>query len=110
MVHTSSLRLPSPSWRVLLVAVLMASSCTGGPGPGRPSASAPATSSGPPASGRLVFHSDPGGADDLYAMNGDGSNLVQLTHRMETSVPPVWSPDGSHIALVCCLPFATPSR
>jgi Tol biopolymer transport system component len=55
-------------------------------------------------SGRLVFHSDPGGRDDLYLMNGDGSNLVQLTDGMETSVPPVWSPDGTRIAFVCCLP------
>ena len=67
----------------------------------------PIESAAPPStgsSGRLVFHSDPGGADDLYLMDGDGSNLVQLTHGMETSVPPVWSPDGERIAFVCCLP------
>jgi TolB protein len=58
-----------------------------------------------PGVGRLVFHSDPGGADDLYAMDADGSHLVQLTDHLETSVPPVWSPDGAHIAFVCCLPL-----
>jgi len=86
--------------------------CTGAasaPPPSAPGPSAaPATTlpvSSPGSSGRLVFHSDPGGADDLYAMDGDGSNLIQLTHGLETSVPPVWSPDGSHVAFVCCLPL-----
>jgi Tol biopolymer transport system component len=56
------------------------------------------------AAGRIAFHSDPGGLDDLYVMNGDGSNVAQLTHGRETSVPPVWSPDGTRLAFVCCLP------
>jgi Tol biopolymer transport system component len=51
-----------------------------------------------------VFHSDPSSRDDLYLMDGDGTHLRQLTHGVEAVVPPVWSPDGSMIAFVCCLP------
>jgi Tol biopolymer transport system component len=94
---------------VLCVALLLPA-CTSGasptPSPSAPSITAvpPAGSTVAPASGRLAFHSDPGGRDDLYLMDGDGSNLVQLTDGMETSVPPVWSPDGTRVAFVCCLP------
>jgi Tol biopolymer transport system component len=72
---------------------------------GPPIVSRPAPSSLPSTpAGRMAFHSDPGGLDDLYVIDGDGSNLTQLTRGLETSVPPVWSPDGERIAFVCCLP------
>lgn len=103
--------------QVLVLAAVLAlvlSSCRGEGGvtssptaaeTGSPIVSRPAPSSLPsiPA-GRIAFHSDPGGLDDLYVMDGDGSTLAQLTHGLETSVPPVWSPDGTRIAFVCCLP------
>jgi Tol biopolymer transport system component len=91
---------------LLLMGMLLGQACTGGgssPAPtpyAKPSPITPPTS----ASGRIAFHSDPGGSDDLYVMNGDGSNLVQLTHGMEAGVPPVWSPDGTRIAFACCIP------
>lgn len=96
-----------------IVSLLMASCGTGAhpsPSPTGVETASPVVSEPPPSSlprtdgERLAFHSDPGGRDDLYAMDDDGSNLVQLTHDLETSVPPVWSPDGSLIAFVCCLP------
>lgn len=96
------------------ILALVLSSCEGGEGvtssptvaeTGSPIVSRPAPSSLPSTpAGRIAFHSDPGGLDDLYVMDGDGSNLAPLTHGLETSVPPVWSPDGARIAFVCCLP------
>jgi len=68
------------------------------------STAAPTTTAAPFVSvgGRIAFHSDPGGSDDFYLMNVDGSGLTQLTQRMETVAFPYWSPDGTRIAFVCC--------
>lgn len=44
--------------------------------------------------GKIVFSS----ADDIFVMNEDGSNRVQLTTHPEMDFDPVWSPDGSQIA------------
>jgi dipeptidyl aminopeptidase/acylaminoacyl peptidase len=47
---------------------------------------------------RVAFQSDRGGSSDLYVMNADGSNVVQLTHDTTADVEPAWSPDGTKIA------------
>ena len=36
--------------------------------------------------------------DDLYTMNADGSNVVNLTYSLATERHPEWSPDGKKIA------------
>ena len=48
--------------------------------------------------GKIVFQSDRDGDRDIYVMNPDGSDLIQLTHNETNDYFPVWSPDGSQIA------------
>jgi len=48
-------------------------------------------------SGKIVFQSDRNGNWDIYAMNVDGSNLIQLTDNPAEDGYPVWSPDGTKI-------------
>ena len=36
--------------------------------------------------------------NDIYAMNGDGSGVLQLTNRSDPDSGPAWSPDGNKIA------------
>ena len=49
-------------------------------------------------SGKIAFQSNRDGDWEIYIMNIDGSNLVQLTHNTVTDAYPVWSPDGQQIA------------
>ena len=49
-------------------------------------------------SGKIVFQSDRDGDWEIYVMNADGSNVVQLTHNSAADEYPVWSPDGKQIA------------
>ncbi len=49
-------------------------------------------------SGRILFQSDRNGHWDIYVMNVDGSNLVQLTNDPAADEYPVWSPNGKQIA------------
>lgn len=52
---------------------------------------------------RIVFASDRSGRDDfdLFVINADGSELVQLTHTpMVDEIEPAWSPNGATIAYV----------
>ena len=51
---------------------------------------------------RIAFVSIRHGAEhaDIYIMNTDGSNLVQLTQHPASDSLPVWSPDGTLIAFV----------
>ena len=42
--------------------------------------------------------SDRDGDADIYVMNTDGSNVVQLTNDPTNEYDPAWSPDGSRIA------------
>lgn len=50
---------------------------------------------------RLLFRSFRDGNYELYAVERDGSNLVNLTNNPGTdTVPAVWSPDGTRIAFV----------
>ncbi len=48
--------------------------------------------------GPIVFASDRTGISQLYTIEPDGSNLVQLTHNEFSHMFPRWSPDGKTIA------------
>ena len=47
---------------------------------------------------RIVFSSNRDGDWDIYSMDADGNNLVQLTDHPEADRAPVCSPDGRRIA------------
>ena len=47
---------------------------------------------------RIAFHSDRSGDFDIWAMNADGSNPVNLTNHAGDDRYPAWSPNGSKIA------------
>lgn len=49
-------------------------------------------------------------AGDIYSINIDGSNLVNLTHSSVEDGHPTWSPDGSRIAFVTSYPPTYESR
>lgn len=51
-----------------------------------------------PDGGRIVFYSYQDGDAEIYVMDGDGSNLTQLTHNETYDIEPIWSADGSRIA------------
>jgi Tol biopolymer transport system component len=52
----------------------------------------------PPLVNRIVFHSERGGDFEIYAMNTDGTGVVQLTNNNADDLWPAVSPDGSAIA------------
>ena len=51
------------------------------------------------ADGKIVFISDREGYEDVWIMNGDGSDPVNLTQGRHCASP-AWSPDGTQIAYV----------
>jgi Tol biopolymer transport system component len=50
-----------------------------------------------PDGSKIVFESNRTGSAEIYTMDVDGKNLVQLTHNKASNHSPVWSPDGSKI-------------
>ena len=50
------------------------------------------------AQAQIAFSSDRGGDFDIYVMDEDGSNVIQLTDHPHTDFTPAWSPDGKRIA------------
>lgn len=55
----------------------------------------------PGKNGRIVFIANPGGSWQLYTINPDGSDMVQLTHMdptSDSSWEPSYSPSGQEIA------------
>ena len=62
--------------------------------PEEPAVEPPEPASAEPVS-RIAFISRRSGSDNLYVMDGDGSNLVQLTDMAANARGPDWSPDGT---------------
>jgi TolB protein len=48
----------------------------------------------------IAFDSDRDGNQEIYLMDPDGNNLVNLTNNPGDDFDPAWSPDGSQIAFV----------
>lgn len=51
-------------------------------------------------SGQIAFVTDRDGNQEIYKMDADGSNLVNLTANPAEDSNPAWSPDGSQLAFV----------
>jgi dipeptidyl aminopeptidase/acylaminoacyl peptidase len=52
------------------------------------------------ANGKIVFQSNRDGNNEIYAMNADGTNRVDLTRNPADDTQPRWSPDGRQIVFV----------
>src|SRR5690606_7943540 len=46
---------------------------------------------------QIAFVSERDGNQDIYIMDADGSNVVNLTNHPDADFWPVWSPEGNHI-------------
>jgi Tol biopolymer transport system component len=58
----------------------------------------PAHAAFPGQNGKIAFETDAGGNSDIWVMDPDGSNRVQLTTDPASDLVPAWSPDGTKIA------------
>lgn len=47
---------------------------------------------------KIVFNTDRDGDDEIYLMDPDGTNLINLTRHPASDIHPTWSPDGSQVA------------
>ncbi len=102
--------------RLLLALALTAVACTGDRGAGAPSAARspapPPRSPGTPGGavqalvpmeevrGEIVFVSARAGGVQLFAMDADGRNVVQITGGRGAKLHPAWSPDGASLVFV----------
>lgn len=59
----------------------------------------PAQAAFPGANGRIVFSSNRDGNDEIYVMNPDGSQRVDLTRNPASDTTPEWSPSGTQIEI-----------
>ncbi|MCB8988156.1 MAG: PD40 domain-containing protein [Ardenticatenaceae bacterium] len=50
--------------------------------------------------GRILFDSLRNGNSEIYVMNADGTNVLNLTNHLANDEMAVWSPDGQKIAFV----------
>ena len=48
--------------------------------------------------GKIAFASDAAGNYEIYLVDGDGKNRIQLTNNSADDLDPTWSPDGKKIA------------
>lgn len=53
-----------------------------------------------PDSKKIAFNSHRDGHNEIYIMNVNGSNVIQLTDNKIGDYTPFWSPDGKQIAIV----------
>jgi len=53
-----------------------------------------------PLSGKIVFVSDRNGNHEIYIMNIDGTNQINLTNNPADDFDPAWSPDNKKITFV----------
>ncbi len=49
---------------------------------------------------KVAFSSDESGHSDIYVMNPDGTERVNLTNREAKDIDPAWSPDGEWIVFL----------
>jgi Tol biopolymer transport system component len=49
---------------------------------------------------RIAFTSDRMGSNDIYVMNANGSDVMQVTQKMTNEVHPTWSSDGKTLAFI----------
>lgn len=90
---------PTATSTAITPTVAVAPSATSAePSTAAPTAVAPGETPTPPAVSRLLFVSERDGDLEIYRIDADGSNLVQLTDSDAAETDPAWSSDGTRIA------------
>jgi Tol biopolymer transport system component len=87
------------SMRVLL-AVLLVSSVSVGLPSAMPHSVPEVSAAYPGANGKIAFSSRRTGNDEIFVMDADGSNPINITNHPNVDCCPKWSPDGTRIAFV----------